>query len=386
MENQSSNAVETPEELDAFRTQVRRFVERELAPHVNAWDEAGELPREIYRKAGALGILGLGYPEEYGGTPASLAMRSIAIQEIAKAGSGGLFVCLFTHSIFVQPMLALGTEEQKQRTLPSILAGDSIAACAITEPSGGSDVANLRTRARLDGDHFIVDGEKTFISNGVRADFYAVAVRTGGEGARGISMLLIERDRPGFSRTALKKMGWWTSDTATLHFDACRVPVANLMGKEGSGFRTLMENFNGERLLMADEACSFAEVCFEEALAWARERETFGQPLIRHQVVRHKFVDMKMRLTSTRTWIEQATARMDSGDRSDPFIAELCMLKNHAGQTMRWCADQSVQILGGMGFMRGMKSERIYRDVKGIMIGGGAEDILKELAANKLGY
>ena len=386
MINDSQRPLESAEELDAFRDQLRRFVERELAPHVNEWDEAGELPREIYRKVGALGVLGLGYPEAYGGTPSSLAMRSIAVQEIARAGSGGLFVCLFTHSIFVQPMLSLGTEEQKLRTLPAVLSGEAIAACAITEPSGGSDVANMRTRARREVDHFIVDGEKTFISNGVRADYYAVAVRTGGEGSGGISMLLVERDAPGFTRTPLKKMGWWTSDTATLHFDNCRVPVANLLGREGAGFRTLMENFNGERHLMADEACAFAEVCFDEALAWARERRTFGEPLVKHQVIRHKLVDMRMRITSTRAWVDRCTARLDAGDRSDALVAELCMLKNHAGQTMQWCADQAVQILGGMGFMRGMKSERIYRDVKAIMIGGGSEDILKELAAKKLGF
>lgn len=377
--------VESPEELAEFRSQLRRFVDREIAPFVDAWEEAGEVPREIYRKVGELGVLGLGYPEAWGGTPASLTMRSVAVQEIARAGCGGLFVCLFTHSIFVQPMLALGTEAQKRLTLPGVFSGEHIAACAITEPSGGSDVANLRTRARREGDSFVIDGEKTFISNGMRADFYAVAVRTGGEGAGGVSMILVERDRPGFTRTKLRKMGWWSSDTATLHFDGCRVPAQNLMGREGAGFRTLMDNFNGERLLMADEACAFAEVCFDEAAAWARERRTFGVPLVSHQVIRHKLVDMRMRITATRTWVDRCTARMDAGDRSEAFVAELCMLKVMAGQAMQWCADQAVQILGGMGFMRGMKSERIYRDVKAIMIGGGSEEILKELAAKKLG-
>lgn len=382
---EAQRPTESSADLAEFRDQLRRFVDRELAPFVDEWEEAGAVPREIYRKVGALGVLGLGYPEEWGGTPASLAMRSIAIQEIARAGCGGLFVCLFTHSIFVQPMLALGTAEQQQRTLPGVLSGEAIAACAISEPSGGSDVANLRTRARREGDEFVIDGEKTFISNGMRADFYAVAVRTGGDGAGGISMLLVERDRPGFTRTRLRKMGWWSSDTASLHFDGCRVPVANLMGREGAGFRTLMENFNGERLLMADEACSFAEVCYDEAASWARERRTFGVPLVSHQVIRHKLVDMHMRIRATRTWVDRCIARMDAGDRSEDLVAELCMLKVMAGQTMQGCADQAVQILGGMGFMRGMKSERIYRDVKAIMIGGGAEEILKELAAKKLG-
>ena len=385
MSHEGHRPAETAEELDEFRTQLRRFVDREIAPFVDGWEEAGEMPREIYRKVGELGVLGLGYPEAYGGTPASLAMRSVAVQEISRAGCVGVFASLFTHSIFTQPMLALGTEAQKQRTLPGVFSGEHIAACAITEPSGGSDVANLRTRARREGDEFVIDGEKTFITNGVRADFYAVAVRTGGDGAGGISMLLVERDRVGFTRTPLRKMGWWCSDTATLHFDRCRVPVSNLLGREGAGFRTLMENFNGERHLMADEACSFAEVCFDEAHSWARERRTFGAPLITHQVIRHKLVDMRMRITATRAWVDRCTARMDAGEHGEALVAELCMLKVMAGQTMQWCADQAVQILGGMGFMRGMKSERVYRDVKAIMIGGGAEDILKELAAKKLG-
>ena len=381
-----NTAIESQEELDAYREQVRRFVERELAPHVNDWEEAGSMPREIYRKAGDLGILGLGYPEAYGGVPASMAMRSVAIQEIARTGSGGLFVCLFTHSIFAAPVLSLGTEGQKHAFLPPVFSGEKIAACAVTEPSGGSDVAAMRTKAVLDGDAYVVDGEKTFISNGVRADFYVVAARTGGPGAGGISLFVVERGTPGFTQTPLKKMGWWMSDTATLHFDSVRVPLDRRLGEEGKAFRTIMENFNAERLLMADEACSFAQASFDEALEWARERHSFGVPLTQHQVIRHKLVDMKMRLASTRNWVDICIARWDAGQRSDTFVAELCMLKNHAGQTMQWCADQAVQILGGMGFMRGMKSERIYREAKAVMIGGGAEEVLKELAARKLGF
>ena len=376
---------ESREELESFREQMRRFVERELSPHVDAWDEAGELPREIYLKAGEIGILGLGYPEAYGGTPASLAMRSVAIQEIARTGSGGLFVCLFTHSIFVAPVLAMATEAQKQAWLPPVLRGEKIAAFGVTEPSGGSDVAHLLTRAVRDGDDYVIDGAKTFISNGVRAEFYAIAARTGGPAGGGISLLFVDRDAPGFTRTPLKKMGWWMSDTATLHFDGVRVPVTNRIGEEGRGFRVTMENFNSERLLMADEACSFAEACYDEALAWARERQTFGTALVGHQVIRHKLVDMQMRITSTRRWVESAIASWDEGRRDDAFVAELCMLKNQAGQAMQYCADQAVQILGGMGFMRGMKSERIYREAKAIMIGGGTEEVLKELAARKLG-
>lgn len=377
---------ESVEELDAFRDQVGRFVDRDLMPHVDEWEEAGELPRDIYRQAGELGILGLGYPAEYGGMPVSLAMRSVAIQEIARTGSGGLFVCLFTHSIFVAPILALGTEEQKRTLIPPVLSGEKIGACGVTEPSGGSDVANMRTRARQEGDDYVIDGEKTFISNGMRADSYVIAARTGGPGGQGISLIHVDRDAPGFSRTPLRKMGWWMSDTATLHFDGVRVPIGNRIGEEGQGFRTTMANFNAERLLMADEACSYAETCYAEALDWARERRTFNQPLVGHQVIRHKLVDMQMRIRSTRIWVRAAIDRWDRGEMDEDFVAELCMLKNHAGQTMQWCADQAVQILGGMGFMRGMKSERIYREAKAIMIGGGTEEILKELAARKLGF
>jgi acyl-CoA dehydrogenase len=378
--------IESPEEIEAFRDQVRRWVDRDLSPHVDQWEEAGELPREIYLQAGELGILGLGYPAEYGGTPVSLAMRSAAIQEIACTGSGGLFVCLFTHSIFVAPVLTLGSEEQKSTLLPPIFAGEKIGACGVTEPGGGSDVASMRTRARVEGDEYVIDGEKTFISNGVRADSYVIAARTGGPGGNGISLIYVDRDTPGFTRTPLKKMGWWMSDTATLHFDGVRVPLTNRIGEEGQGFRTTMANFNAERLLMADEACSYAETCYKEALDWAKERRTFGQALVGHQVIRHKLVDMQMRIRSTRNWVENAIVRWEQGPADDAFVAELCMLKNHAGQTMQWCSDQAVQILGGMGYMRGMKSERIYREAKAIMIGGGTEEILKELAARKLGF
>jgi len=376
---------ETLEDLEAFRTQVRRFVERRLAAHVDAWEEAGQMPRDIYLEAGELGLLGLGYPEAYGGFPASMAMRSVAIQEIARTGSGGLFVCLFTHSIFAAPLLALGTPAQQAQWLPDVLAGQRIGACAVTEPSGGSDVAQLRTRATARDGYYVLDGEKTFISNGMRADSLVVAARTGGPGASGISLFLVDGGSAGLTRTPLRKMGWWMSDTAMLHFDSVKVPAAHRLGDEGSGFRTLMDNFNAERLLMADEACSFAETCYEEALSWARDRCSFGVPLTSHQAIRHKLVDMKMRLSGTRLWVAKAIADWDAGRRDDAFVAELCMLKNLAGQTMQWCADQGVQILGGIGFMRGMKCERIYREAKAIMIGGGTEEILKELAARKLG-
>jgi len=374
---------------DDFRAGIRRFVEREIAPHVAAWDEAGSFPRALYGRAAALGLLGLGYPEEYGGTPAPLALRLIATEEIARAGSGGLMASLFSHNIGLPPIVAHAGDALKQRVLPGVLAGEAISALAITEPGGGSDVARIACRATRDGDHYVIDGEKTFITSGLRADWITLAVRTGGAGAAGLSLLAVPGDVAGLARTPLAKMGWWCSDTAHLRFDACRVPADHLIGAENTGFRTIMENFNGERLLMAAGACAFATVCFEEALDWARHRKTFGAALVEHQVVRHRLMDMRMRIASTRAWLAALVAQADARAPHEPapadWVAELCLLKNHATQTMQWCADAAVQTLGGMGYMRGTKSERIYREVKVMMIGGGAQEIMKELAARQLG-
>ena len=373
-------------EIDAFRASARRFVEREIAPHVAAWDEAETFPRELYAKAAEAGLIGLGYPEEYGGTPATMRLRLVATEEVARAGSGGLMASLFSHSIGLPPIVAHGSEALKRRIVPDVLAGRKIAALAITEPGGGSDVARLSCSARRDGDHWVIDGEKTFITSGVRADWITVAVRTGSKGAGGISLIAVPGDAPGLERTPLAKMGWWCSDTAQLRFGGCRVPADHLIGEENAGFRTIMENFNGERLLMSAGAAAFARVCFDEALEWARQRKTFGAALVEHQAIRHKLMDMRMRIASSRAWLNELVDRHDAGGSGEAeYVAELCLLKNHTTQTMQFCADQAVQILGGMGYMRGTKSERIYREVKVMMIGGGAEEIMKELAARQLG-
>ena len=372
-------------ELEAFRDSARRFVEREIAPHVAAWDEAETFPRELYAKAAEAGLIGLGYPEEYGGTPAPMRLRMIATEEVARAGSGGLMASLFSHSIGLPPIVAHGSEALKRRIVPEVLAGKKIAALAITEPAVGSDVARLACSARRDGADWVIDGEKTFITSGLRADWITVAVRTGSKGAAGISLLAVRGDSPGLERTPLAKMGWWCSDTAQLRFAGCRIPADHLIGEENAGFRAIMENFNGERLLMSAGAAAFAEVCFDEALAWARERKTFGAALVEHQAIRHKLMDMRMRIASTKAWLADLVERHDAGQGDAEWVAELCLLKNHSTQAMQFCADQAVQILGGMGYMRGTKSERIYREVKVMMIGGGAEEIMKELAARQLG-
>lgn len=370
---------------ETFRDSVRTFVEREIAPHVNAWDEAGSFPRSLYRRAAEMGLLGLGYPEWLGGTPADGWYRLVATEEIARAGSGGLMASLFSHSICLPPIVAHGSQELQRRIVPEVLAGEKIAALAITEPGGGSDVARLCTKARRDGQEWVIDGEKTFITSGMRADWITLAVRTGGPGAAGISLFVVPGDAPGLTRSLLAKMGWWCSDTAQLRFDGVRVPLDHLLGDEGAGFHMVMQNFNGERLLMSAGAVAFAQVCLDEALDWARQRKTFGASLVEHQVIRHKLMDMRMRIASARAWLHTLVERQEAGDTGPEWVADLCLLKNHATQTMQHAADQAVQILGGMGFMRGTKCERIYREAKVMMIGGGAEEIMKELAARQLG-
>jgi len=377
-----------PEHLD-LRETLRRFVAREIAPHVDAWDEAETFPRDLYRRAADVGLLGLGFPDEYGGLSGVDSFhRLIASLELAQAGSGGLVASLMSHTIGAPPVALLGSAELKRRVLPAVLAGERIAALAITEPSGGSDVSALRCTAVREGDHYVVNGEKTFITSGVRADYLTVAVRTDprAEGARGISLLLIEGDTPGLSRTPLRKMGWWASDTAHLRFDDCRVPAGNLLGAEGAGFRAIMQNFNAERFSMAAGAVGFAWVCYQEALAWARERRTFGQRLVDHQVVRHRLVDMLASIEAARAMLEETAWRLDHAPAGDAeLVASICLLKNLATRCMQSCADGAVQTLGGMGYMRGTRSERIYREVKVNMIGGGAEEIMKDLAARQLG-
>ncbi|AOW14954.1 acyl-CoA dehydrogenase [Hydrogenophaga crassostreae] len=375
-------------ELRALIDTVERFAREEIVPHVAAWEAAGEIPRELYGKAAGLGLLGLGYPEHLGGTPAPWRARNALSQTLARVGgSGGLVASLLSLNIGLPPVLAHGSAELQAAVVPPVLRGDAIAALGITEPGGGSDVASLRTTARRDGDHYVVNGEKVFITSGMRCDWLTLAARTAPEskGASGISMLLVPCDAPGLSRTQLDKMGWHCSDTAHLRFDNLRVPVSNLLGEEGGGFRIIMGNFNGERLAMSAIALGFSQACFEEALSWARQRQTFGAPLIERQVIRHKLMDMQMRVQSTQAWVDVLTARADAGDTGTEWVAQVCLLKNHATQAMQFCADAAVQILGGMGFMRGTVSERVYREVKVMMIGGGAEEIMKELAARQSG-
>ena len=361
---------------------VRAFVSREITPHVDEWEAAGELPRALHRKAAAAGLLGLNYPEEFGGTGTAFNLFHGLVQteELARPGAGGICASLMTHGIGLPPILAMGSDALKHRIAPAVLAGEKIICLGITEPGGGSDVANLKTKAERKGASYVVNGAKTLITSGMRADYITLAVRTGGPGIGGVSLLLVETDRPGVSRTALAKMGWHSSDTATIHFDDVEVPAENLIGPENGGFAGIMRNFNGERLGMSQQANAFARICFEDALDWARQRETFGKPLVTNQVIRHKLADMVRRIQATQAWIDHC-AWCVLNDKA--FPGDFALLKVQATQTMEFCAREACQILGGASFVRGSRIERIYREVRVMAIGGGSEEIMFDLASRQ---
>lgn len=366
------------------RDSVRRFVEREILPYIADWEEAEEFPRELYRKAGEAGILGIGYPEALGGShEGDLFAKLAASEELMRSGSGGLVAGLGSLDIGLPPLLKWGRPALRERIVPQVLAGEKIMALAITEPSGGSDVANLKTRAVRDGDCYRVTGSKTFITSGVRADYYTVAVRTGGEGYGGISLLLVEKGTPGFSvgRT-LKKMGWWASDTAELFFDDCAVPAQNLIGMENMGFACIMANFQSERLALAIMANMTAQLALEEALKWSAEREAFGKPIGKFQVLKHRLVEMATQVEVSREFTYRQAAKMAAGKS---VIKEISMAKNFATDVADRVVYDAVQLLGGMGFMRESLVERLYRDNRILSIGGGTREVMNEIIAKQMG-
>lgn len=366
------------------RDTVRRFVEREILPHIDEWEEAGEFPRELYQKAGAAGILGIGYPEHFGGSHEGDVFAKVAAsEELMRSGSGGLVAGLGSLDIGLPPVVKWAKPALRDRVVPQVLAGEKIMALAVTEPSGGSDVANLKTRAIRDGDYYRVNGSKTFITSGVRADYYTVAVRTGGDGFGGVSLLLIEKGTPGFSvGRKLKKMGWWASDTAELFFDDCRVPVENLIGSENMGFACIMANFQSERLALAIMANMTAQLALEESLQWARERQAFGKPIGKFQVLKHRLAEMATQLEVSREFTYRQAAQMAAGKS---VIKEISMAKNFATDIADKITNDAVQILGGMGYMRESLVERLYRDNRILSIGGGSREIMNEIISKQMG-
>lgn len=367
-----------------IRDSVLRFVEREILPDIDQWEEAETFPRELYLKAGAAGILGIGYPEALGGSHEGDVFAKIAAsEELMRSGSGGLVAALGSLDIGLPPIVKWARAEVRDRVVPQVLSGEKISALAVTEPGGGSDVANLQTRAVREGDYYRVSGSKTFITSGVRADFYTVAVRTGAPGFGGISLLLIEKGTPGFSvGRQLKKMGWWASDTAELFFDDCRVPVEHLIGAENMGFACIMGNFQSERLALALMANMTAQLALEESLKWAREREAFGKPIGKFQVLKHRLAEMATALEVSREFTYRQAAKMAAGKS---VIKEISMAKNVATDTADRITYDAVQILGGLGYMRESLVERLYRDNRILSIGGGTREVMNEIISKQMG-
>ena len=371
------------EEHHAWRGALRRFIDTEIMPHADDWDEAGTIPDALWPKAAEVGLLGLGYPEQYGGVPCDSWHSWIVNEELSRVGVGGVSASLMVHGIGLPPVINWGPEWMKDEVAPPVLRGEKWISLGITEPGGGSDVANLSTTAVREGDHYVVSGSKTYITGGMRANWVSTAVRTGGAGPGGVSMLLIPTDAEGFSRTPLdRKMGWWASDTATLYFDEVRVPVENVIGAENEGFKVIMTNFNSERMGMAAAMEAYGRVCLEEAVAWATERKTFGKRLADHQVIRHKIAQMKQQLNATQAYIRLCYESIEEGA---PNPGDIALLKVQASEVMEFCAREAMQILGGLGYMRGNRVERIYREVRVNAIGGGSEEIMRDLATRQYG-
>jgi len=373
------------EEHAAVRASARRFAQTHIAPHGAEWEENEEFPIELYATACTAGVVGYGYPETVGGQGGDLGHVLAGSEEMLLAGrSVGTLVGLGSHGIALPPIIRFGTTEQHDRFVRPCLADGKIAALAITEPGGGSDVASLATRAELDGDHYVVTGAKTFITSGTRADFVTTAVRTGGPGHAGVSLLVIEKGTPGFTVSKkLRKTGWWASDTAELHFDGCRVPVANRIGAENGAFPMIMMNFAAERLMLAAQCVAIAELAYRESIAYARERQAFGKPLTGFQVTRHKLADMATRIAAARALTGECVTRVLKGEQPAALAA---MAKNTATDMCSFVCDHAVQIHGGYGYMRETLVERLYRDSRLYPIGGGTREIMNEVIAKIEGY
>ncbi len=372
------------EEHEMFRQSLRGFVEREITPHVAAWEEEGALPRGLFRKLGELDCLGISFSEESGGSELDFWHTAVLVQELVRCGSVGVAVSVLAHAEFSTKVIdRAGTREQKETFVKRAARGEWIGALGVTEPDAGSDVAALRTTAVKEGDHYIVNGAKTFITNGTIADYVTTAVRTGGEGHRGISLLIIPTDTPGFSRgRRLKKIGTHASDTAELFFEDCRVPTANLVGKEGGGFPLIMEGFAGERLVLAVICCAQMRLLFEEARRYGRERHAFGKPILGFQAWRHRLADMLTTIEAA----EALTYRViDMYVRGVPCNAEISMAKLFASESALRIMHDGVQIFGGNGFMEEYPAGRLFRDSLAFTIGAGTSEIMREIIAKEKG-
>jgi acyl-CoA dehydrogenase len=374
------------EEHEELRESAHRFVATEIAPHVPEWEEAREFPRELFKRCGELGFLGLKFPEELGGQGGDHLHDAVWTEELSAAGgSGGVAAGIGGHSsIAMPPIVNFGTPEQHQRWIVPGIKGEKIGALGITEPGAGSDVASLRTFARKVPGGYVVNGAKTFITNGVRADFMVTAVKTNEEGGHhGLSFLVLERDMPGYEVTSkLEKMGWHSSDTGELSFTDVEVPEENLLGEENKGFYLIMANFQWERLMMALGAVGGMKKVFEVTLAYAKEREQFGRPIGSFQAIRHKFAEMSTKIDAANSITYNALRLFHEGHDA---IREVTMAKLYTQRAMVEIADECVQIHGGYGYMREYGIERALRDARLGPIGGGTDEIMKEILGKQIG-
>jgi acyl-CoA dehydrogenase len=375
------------EQHDMFRATVRAFVDKEVAPHVEAWEAAGRMPKSIFRRMGELGFLGLEYDEKYGGAGGDVMMSAVLHEECARSRSGSFAMAVGVHCDMASPHLYwTGSEALKAKYLPAICAGEKLTAIAVTEPGGGSDVAAIRTRAVRDGEHYVINGAKMFITNGAMADLYFLAARVesgaNGQRHRGISMFLVERDTPGFgvSRT-LDKMGMRASDTAELSFQDMRVPAQNLLGREGVGFYEVMRVFQRERLVAGLHAVAMSDRALEDTVAYVKERQAFGGPLSDKQAIRHKLAEMATEVEAGRWLTYAACQKYAAGEEA---VREISMVKLYTAEMVNRVAYGCVQLHGGYGYMREYAVERFARDARLMTIGGGTSEIMKDIIAKAI--
>ena len=369
---------------EELRLDIRKFLEKEVKPHLEEWEER-TFPDSIFKRFGELGYLGLRYPPEYGGQGGDYFSAVVLSEEMARAGCGGLGMAVAVQAeMATPPVFKFGSEEQKRKWLVPAIRGEHIAALAITEPDAGSDVAGITTVARRDGDHFVVNGRKIFITNGARCHWVLVVTKTGKErGHGGYNLLVIEKGTPGFEVTrTLKKLGMHSSDTAELLFENCRVPLANLIGDEGEGFKNLMWELQGERMIAAAGAIAGAQHVFEYTMEYARNRVAFGQPISQFQVIKHKLVDMGTKIAAVQSLVYQTAKQWDSGEYP---VREISQSKLLATQVACEVADEAIQILGGHGYMSEFPVERAWRDARLARIGAGTDEIMKEIIAKTYG-
>ncbi|WP_342430942.1 acyl-CoA dehydrogenase family protein [Neobacillus sp. FSL H8-0543] len=373
------------EEHQMFRKAVRNFLEKEVAPQIEQWEKDGETPSSLFKRMGELGYLGIKFPEEYGGSGLDLIMEAVFTEELSKCGAGGVGAAIGAHTtIAMTNIWRYGSHEQKQKYLVPGIKGDLISALAITEPSGGSDVSAMKTTAKKEGDYYLLNGSKTFITNGINADYVIVAAKTREEPVhRNVSLFIVETNSEGYSvGKSLKKLGWRSSDTGELFFENVRVPKENLIGRENEGFLYIMQNFQYERMTLALGCIGASEKALELAIQYSKERIQFNKPLSEFQVLRHKMVDMAVDIEKARNISYRALYLYNKGENC---VTEATMAKAYATEMLNRVTDQALQIHGGNGYMMEYPIQRIWRDARIQTIGGGTTQIMNEILTKQLG-